>query len=227
MSDLAELKRQAALQALEQVESGMALGLGTGSTAALFVQALGEKVRSGDLDDIRCVATSFEIDDLARSLGIACFPFHQLGELDLTVDGADEIDPSLRLIKGHGGALLKEKIIAQASSHVIIIADDTKKVTRLGQKLLPVEVVTFAAVPLMERLEGMGLDPSPRMSDREWFVTDEGHRILDVVVPADRDIADLVDQLRLIAGVVETGFFPHEADEALIASVTGIERMTR
>ena len=222
-----ELKRMAAGAALDEVRSGMRLGLGTGSTAEHFLRGLAERIDEGSIAAIRCVATSNTIASLAASLEVPCLDFHQLPELDLSVDGADEIDPSLRLIKGHGGALLKEKIIAQASKRYIVIADDSKKVTRLGKCLLPVEVATFAAQPLRERFRAMGIDPSPRMAGREWFVTDEGHRIFDVTVPPDRDIADLVDQLRLIAGVVETGFFPNEADEAFIAGPGGIERLRR
>lgn len=227
--NLEDMKREAAETALGEVRSGMALGLGTGSTAEHFVRGLASRIESGALTGVRCVATSDAIERMARSLGIDCRQLADLPRLDLGVDGADEIDPQLRLIKGHGGALLREKIVAQSAKRFVVIADHTKKVDRLGEKKrLPVEVVRFASRALLERFGEMDLDPRPRtVEGGGWLRTDEGHNILDVVVPDDRDIADLVDRLRRVAGVVETGFFPFEASEAILAGPDGIERLAR
>ena len=146
---------------------------------------------------------------------------------DLAIDGADEIDRRLRLIKGRGGALLREKIVEQASARFIVIADESKLVERLGRGRLPVEIVTSSVNVLTHRLQHLHLDPQPRMSGSEWFITDEGHRIVDVLVPEHLDIADLVEELWQYAGVVETGYFPNEATDAIIAASGGIRRMAR
>src|SRR5687767_14161756 len=157
------------------------------------------------------------------------FPYTTLfrSPIDLAVDGADEIDADLRLIKGRGGALLREKIVEQQAGRFIVIADDTKVVERLGVGTLPVEVTPFALDVLQKRFTLMGLTPQLRMRDGAPRVTDEGHRILDITIPEDMDIADVVARVRVHAGVVETGFFPLEATEAIIASAEGIRKMTR
>ncbi len=224
---MSDLKTAAARAALAEIRSGMRLGLGTGSTAAEFVKLLGEATRKGELTGLRCTSTSEQTEELARSLGIAMVPLRELAPLDLAVDGADEIDPRLRLIKGRGGALLREKIVEQQASRFIVIADDSKLVDRLGVGPLPVEVTPFALEVLMRRFEDMRLAPTVRMRDGQPRITDEGHRIVDVRVPPSTDIAGVVAQIREHAGVVETGFFPTEATEALIASATGVRRLTR
>src|SRR5712691_2541922 len=221
------MKIAAAQAALDAVKSGMSLGLGTGSTAEEFVRLLGEALRSGKLRDVRCTCTSKKTEEQARSLGISLSDLAQLAPLDLAIDGADEIDPKLRLIKGRGGALLREKIVEQAASRFIVIADASKLVQRLGVGLLPVEVTPFALAVLQQRFTAMGLQPVLRMQDGAPRVTDEGHRILDVRIPSNQDIGDVVTQIRENAGVVETGFFPREAAEAIIATAGGIRRMHR
>jgi ribose 5-phosphate isomerase A len=220
-------KIEAARAALAEVRSGMSLGLGTGSTATEFVKLLGEAMRNGTLYDIRCTCTSENTEALAREERVPTFPLALIAPLDLAVDGADEIDEQLRLIKGRGGALLREKIVEQQAKRFIVIADETKVVPRLGIGVLPVEVTPFAREVLEQRFAAMGLDPALRMRDDAPRATDEGHLILDVMVPADTDIADVVARVRECAGVVETGFFPHEATEAIIATASGIRRMTR
>ena len=222
-----EMKIESARHALAEVRSGMRLGLGTGSTATEFVKLLGAALASGALEDIRCTTTSTATEELARSLSIPTFPVAEISPLDLAIDGADEIDDSLRLIKGRGGALLREKIVEQQARRFIVIADDTKVVTKLGEGTLPVEVTPFALDLLMRRFEEMGLAPELRMRNGAPQVTDEGNRIVDVRVPPSRDIADVVAAIRNHAGVVETGFFPHEATEAIIAGATGIRRFSR
>ena len=225
--DAKAMKIAAARAALDEVMSGMSLGLGTGSTAEEFVRLLGEAMRSGALKELRCTCTSKKTEDQARSLSIPIAELTELAPLDLAVDGADEIDPKLRLIKGRGGALLREKIVEQSATRFIVIADDSKLVQRLGAGVLPVEVTPFAAEILRKRFTTLGLQPVLRMQDGAPRVTDEGHRILDVRVPGHTDIADIVSRIRDNAGVVETGFFPREATEAIIATSTGIQRMKR
>lgn len=222
-----ERKIEAARTALAEVRSGMTLGLGTGSTAKEFVTLLGEALRNGTLTDIRCTCTSEQTEEQARKEGVPTFPLAEVTPIDLAVDGADEIDADLRLIKGRGGALLREKIVEQQAGRFIVIADDTKVVERLGVGTLPVEVTPFALDVLQKRFTLMGLNPELRMRDGAPRVTDEGHRILDITIPADTDIADVVARIRVHAGVVETGFFPLEATEAIIASAEGIRKLTR
>ena len=224
---MTEMKVAAARAALAEVRSGMSLGLGTGSTAQEFVRLLGEALASGALRNLRCTSTSEKTEEQARSLNIPIDTLAKIAPLDLAVDGADEIDPKLRLIKGRGGALLREKIVEQSAKRFIVIADESKLVDRLGVGLLPVEVTPFALEVLRRRFEEMSLQPQLRMRDGAPRVTDEGHRILDVRIPPDRDIADVVARIREKAGVVETGFFPHEATEAIIATASGIRRMRR
>lgn len=221
------LKTEAARLALQEVRSGMSLGLGTGSTAAEFVRLLGDALRAGIVSDIRCTCTSEQTEALAREEGIATFPLEEIVPLDLAVDGADEIDEQLRLIKGRGGALLREKIVEQQALRFIVIADQSKIVDRLGVGVLPVEVTPFARVVLERRFAEMGLSPVLRMRDGSPRVTDEGHLILDVRIPKTADIADVCGHIREHAGVVETGFFPHEATEAIIAGSESIRRMKR
>lgn len=221
------LKVEAARAALQEVRSGMTLGLGTGSTAAEFVKLLGAALRDGTLRDIRCTCTSEKTEQQAREENVPTFSLYEVAPLDLAVDGADEIDARLRLIKGRGGALLREKIVEQQAKRFIVIADESKVVPRLGTGTLPVEVTPFALEVLTRRFEEMGLSPELRMLDGAVRITDEGNRILDVLVPETTDIADLVAQLRDHAGVVETGFFPTEATEAIIAAPDGIRWMRR
>jgi ribose 5-phosphate isomerase A len=221
------LKIEAAARALDNVRSGMILGLGTGSTAREFVRLLGERLASRELSDISAVCTSVVTQTQAESLGIPILQPDSRPAIDLAVDGADEIDPGLRLIKGLGGALLREKIVEQASSRFIVIADETKLVDKLGRGLLPVEVVRFACPWIEERLRNADLHPSLRSTDGSPFVTDEGNWILDIRIPGDRDIAEVVDVVLSHAGVVDTGFFPREATEALVATADGVRHMTR
>jgi len=213
-----EMKIAAARAALTEVRDGMRLGLGTGSTAAEFVRLLAGR-------DVRCTCTSAQTEQLANSLGIATFALAELAPLDLAVDGADAIDDKLRLIKGGGGALLREKIVEQAARRFIVIADETKVVTTFAGHQLPVEVTPFAREVLEQRFAH--LHPVLRMRDGKPRVTDEGHLILDMRVPDDRDIADVVAEIRENSGVVETGFFPREATEAIIAGTDGVRRMKR
>jgi len=221
------LKIEAARAALQHVRSGMTLGLGTGSTAAEFVRLLGEALREGRLRDIRCTCTSEQTEAQARAEGVPTFALAEVAPLDLAIDGADEIDVQLRLIKGRGGALLREKIVEQQARRFIVIADESKIVERLGTGVLPVEVTPFARDVLLRRFAELDLQPVQRFRDGAPRITDEGHVILDVLVPPAIDIAETVRTIREHAGVVDTGFFPHEATEAIIAGTTGLRVMTR
>ena len=224
MSD--DLKRHAAEAALAYVEDGMRLGLGTGSTAAHFVTLLGRRVAEGL--HVTGVPTSEATADLARRAGVPLASLDDMPELDLAVDGADEIGPGLALIKGGGGALLREKIVANASRRMIVIADAAKQVQELGAFPLPVEIVAFgmsATVLAVERVAiELGLAPAIdlRRRDGEVFVTDSGNRILDASFGRIPDPEALAHRLADIPGVVEHGLFLGFADLALIASANGV-----
>jgi ribose 5-phosphate isomerase A len=222
-----EQKIAAAREALKEVRSGMALGLGTGSTAVEFVTLLGAALREGTLRDVRCTCTSRKTEELARSLDIPIMELAELSPLALAVDGADEIDSELRLIKGRGGALLREKIVEQQAARFLVIADESKVVQRLGVGVLPVEVTPFARAVLEQRFTKMRLTPVLRLRDGQPFITDEGHVIVDVRIPWSTDIAHIVTLVRQLAGVVETGLFATEATEAIIATANGVKRMKR
>jgi ribose 5-phosphate isomerase A len=227
MNEGVDLKIAAAREAMTEIRSGMRLGLGTGSTARELVRLLGEALASGALTDIRCTTTSEATETQARSLAIPTFALADIAPLDLAIDGADEVDDRLRLIKGRGGALLREKIVEQAAARFVVIVDESKLVTRLGVGPLPVEVTPFALDVLQRRFESMGLAPALRMHEGAPRVTDEGNRILDIRVPEGRDIADVVDEIRRHAGVIETGFFPREASAVIVAGAGGLRRVKR
>jgi ribose 5-phosphate isomerase A len=228
MSD--DLKRRAAEAAVAYVEDGMRLGLGTGSTAAHFVTLLGKRVAEGL--QVRGVPTSEATAELARRAGVPLATLDEMPELDLDVDGADEIGPGLALIKGGGGALLREKIVAKASQRMIVIADSAKHVPELGAFPLPIEVVPFgltATVLAVERVAiELGLNPAIdlRRKDGELFVTDSGNRILDASFGRIPDPEALAHRLAEIPGVVEHGLFLGFADLALIASEDGVAEVT-
>ena len=229
-ADSESQKREAARRALDLVEPGMRLGLGTGSTARHFVDLIGEKVAGGL--DVRCVATSEATQAQAKSLGIPLATLEQLPELDLTVDGADEIDPELRLIKGGGGALLREKIVAAASRRMAVIADATKLVARLGAFPLPIEVVPFGLEATRRHIEravaDLGLEgPISLRGGTTPFVTDGGHYIFDCSPGAITDPARLAETLSMIPGVVEHGLFIGYARTAIIARAESIEVLSR
>ena len=219
-------KREAAERALELVKPGMRLGLGSGSTARHFVDLVGQRVAAGL--DVRCVATSEATEAQARTLDIPLATLDELIELDLAVDGADEIDPELRLIKGGGGALLREKIVAAASRRMAVIADASKLVSRLGAFPLPVEVVPFGLATTRRHIEhalaGLGLGGSIRVrGEATPFVTDGGHYILDCSLAEILDPERLGANLSLIPGVVEHGLFLGLARTAIIARAGGVE----
>jgi ribose 5-phosphate isomerase A len=208
------------------VAPGMKLGLGTGSTARHFVELVGKRVAGGL--EIRCAATSEATEAQAKALGIPLSSLDELVELDLTVDGADEIDPKLRLIKGGGGALLREKIVASASKRMVVIADSIKLVPRLGAFPLPIEVVPFGLAATRQHIERafaqLGLAGPIRLrGGSSPFVTDGGHYILDCSLGAIAEPEELSQILSPIPGVVEHGLFIGLARAAIIAGAEGVE----
>jgi ribose 5-phosphate isomerase A len=225
-----ELKGRAAEAAFAYVKSDMVLGLGTGSTVAHLLDLLGVALASGQLSGIVAVPTSIRTETRARELGIELIELGDTKMLDLTIDGADEVSPELDLIKGGGGALLREKMVAQASERVVIIADGAKVVERLGTTFaLPVEVVRWGWKAHVHFLQDCGGEVTPRRGAEGAFVlSDNGHLLLDCRFPEGiRDPGALEAALTLRAGIVETGLFLGLADEAVIASETGITRMSR
>ncbi|SHG46564.1 ribose-5-phosphate isomerase [Kaistia soli DSM 19436] len=227
MSDSDDLKKQAALAALDHVEPGMKLGIGTGSTAAFFVQGLGERVRGGL--DIIGVPTSERTAKLATAEGIRLTTLDETPHLDLTIDGADELDPSLRLIKGGGGALLREKIVASSSDRMIVIADGSKLVDQLGAFPLPIEVnhfglgATLIAIEAAARQLDQPVTLKRRLaSDGTAFVTDGGHAIIDASFGLIREPEAMNLALAAIPGVVEHGLFIGIATAAVIARPDGV-----
>jgi ribose 5-phosphate isomerase A len=205
-----ELKRRAGEVAADRIESGMIVGLGTGSTAAFAVEAIGRRLASGDLRNVVGVPTSTRTGELAQSAGIPLTTLNDHPRLDLTIDGADEVDPSGNLIKGGGGALLWEKIVAAASEHYIIAVDETKLVDVLGEFFaVPIEVMPFGWRTHLEPISLLGGEPTLRVGDRdEPFVTDGGHNIIDCRFKGGiPDPARIDRALRSRPGVVETGLF--------------------
>jgi ribose 5-phosphate isomerase A len=227
LSDTDVFKRQAAERAMGFVRAGLKLGLGSGSTARHFVDLVGAGVRQGL--DVVGVATSEATFRQAEALGVPLATLDEIPELDLTVDGADEIDPSLSLIKGGGGALLREKIVASSSRRMIVIADSTKRVARLGAFPLSIEVVPFGVVSTRRRVEracaALGLAGTIELRRREGdhFVTDGGHYILDCAFGAIPDPEALARALAFIPGVVEHGLFIGLASAAVVAGPNGVE----
>lgn len=219
-----EAKRMAARRALEFVEDGMSLGLGSGTTSAIFIRELGERVKQGLR--VRGIATSEASEKLAESLSIPMTNFAETPLLDLAIDGADEVGPGLALIKGGGGALLREKIVESAAKRFIVVADSTKLVATLGKFPLPVEVIQMALPIVAPKLEALGLNPKLRHhADGSLYVTDEGNVLLDCAAGAIADPAKTAADIRAIVGVVEHGLFLNMASLALIAGEDGVREV--
>ena len=213
-------KKRAALKAVEWVKDGMVLGLGTGSTAYYAIEAIGDLVKEGH--ELVGVPTSKNTEDLARGLGIPLASLESVDRIDLTIDGADEVDPKLRLIKGMGGALLKEKVVASVSDTEIIAVDDTKLVDVLGTKSpLPVEVIPFGHKRSWEAIERFGCKARLR-GGRDPFVTDSGNYIYDCKFVRIENPEDLERRLNLIPGVVENGLFIGLATRVAIGTKDGV-----
>ncbi|MCH9808053.1 MAG: ribose-5-phosphate isomerase RpiA [Alphaproteobacteria bacterium] len=225
-----EQKKKAAMRAVEMVEPGMRIGLGTGSTAACFVKLLGERVKAGL--SVICVATSEATRQLAEERGITVSTLDETPEIDITFDGADEIDGEVRMIKGGGGALLREKIVAMASDRVVIMADTGKVVETLGAFKLPVEVVPFGLTATIDMIEALVSDIGcegdiilRKGANGETFVTDNGNYIIDCDFKRIDEPEELDDALKFVPGVVESGLFLDICDIAVIGEDDGVRIM--
>lgn len=219
-------KQLAARAAVQLVEAGNIVGLGSGSTAAHAVRFLAERIRDGL--KIVGVPTSLKTKQLAEQLGIPLTTLEQNPKIDIDIDGADEIDPQLNLIKGGGGAFLREKIIASVSRRFIVIGDSAKQVTRLGKFPLPVEVISFAQSLIKIRIEALGAQVALRQyAYGNPYITDEGHHILDCTFGQIADPPDLAQKLRSIPGVIEHGLFIGMAEMALVARNGEVVRIAR
>lgn len=220
------LKRAAALAAVAEVRDGMTIGLGTGSTAAFAIVAIGERVANGLV--IRAVATSDRTAAAAMATGIAVIDLPASGMIDLCIDGVDEIDPALRAIKGAGGAMLREKVVAAAATRMIAIADATKRVDRLGARPVPIEALALAR-PLIERqVIALGGEPRLRITPAGDPVhTDQGNPILDCAFATIDDPAKLAAALAAIPGVLGHGLFVDEIDALYLGTEAGVARSER
>ncbi len=222
-------KLEAALQGLAFVQSGMIVGLGAGSTAVLAVRALGEKLAQGALQDIRGIPCSRVIEAEAKSAGIPLTTLEDDPVIDLTIDGADEVDPALNLIKGGGGALLREKIVAQASRREIIVVDETKMSPALGTHwAVPVEVIPFGWRTQAAYLQSLGGRPVLRSAGKDGpFFTDQGNLILDCAFGPISDPALLAARLDARTGIVAHGIFMGLASDVIVAGAGGIKHLQR
>jgi ribose 5-phosphate isomerase A len=225
-----ELKRKAALEAVKHVKDGFVVGLGSGSTAAYAVEALGERIKRERIS-VFGVPTSYQAFLLAVKHGIVVTTLEEHGAIDVTIDGADQIDPKLNLIKGMGAALAREKIVASASKQNIIIADESKKVKALGEngQAVPVEVLPFAIAVVKRRIEAVGGNPVLREGKGKVgpVITDNGNVILDASFGVIGNAAELELKLKMIPGVVETGLFIGLANTAYIGTPSKVEKIER
>ncbi|GCE20278.1 ribose-5-phosphate isomerase RpiA [Dictyobacter kobayashii] len=217
-------KQMAGVAAANLIQEGMVVGLGTGSTAAYLVQALSQRIQQG-LQIVGAVPSSQATYDLAASLNIPLTDLDIHPELDMYIDGADEIDPQLRLIKGAGGALLREKILASAARRFVVIADPSKKVTQLGHRFpLPVEIVPLAKTPIKLKLSKLGAQVELRHRDNIPFITDNHNYIFDCTFPQGiSNPAEVDAQIHSIVGVVETGLFLNLAQQVVIGGPEGVQ----
>jgi ribose 5-phosphate isomerase A len=220
-------KRAAAVRAIEEVEDGMVLGLGSGTTAAFALEELAARIAKGL--HVGGIPTSEKTAALARRLGIRLTSFAEHHHIDLTIDGADQVERgTLNLVKGLGGALLREKIVAGASNRMIVVVDETKLVDRLGgQTPLPVEIVSFGWQTVLDRLTAIGCAPQLRLADAKPFITDGGNYIVDCAIAEVSDPAALEARLSRIIGVVESGLFIGLASKIVIGRSTGVEVIER
>lgn len=223
-NDMLTFKQLAGEYAANLVKDGMKVGLGTGSTVYWTIQKLGERVKEGL--SFQAVPTSKETEVLAKQLNISLISLNDVQSLDLTIDGADEIDANLQLIKGGGGALLREKIVATSSKELIIIADESKLVTHLGTFPLPVEIIPFSWKQTERKIQSLGCQTTLRLKNNETFITDNNNMIIDCIFPHNiTNPANLHTQLKMITGVVETGLFVNMTSKAIIGTKNGIKEL--
>jgi ribose 5-phosphate isomerase A len=226
--DLSTFKRNAAERAVERIQSGMVVGLGTGSTTRFALEFIGQRIKTGKLRDIVGIPSSLQTENQAKEFDIPLTTFDEHPEIDLTIDGADEVDPRLNLIKGGGGALLREKVLAQASGQNIIIVDESKLSSQLGTHWpVPVEVIPFAWQPEANFLTSLGANVVLRKKEDVIFTTDQDNLILDCGFGPIPDLRELAVQLNRRAGIVEHGLFLDLATEVIVAGEDGIRCLNR
>ena len=220
-----QMKQAVALAATEQIKSGMVVGLGSGSTAALMIEALGAKLKAGELTDITGVTTSFQGEVLAAELGIPLKSLNAIERIDLAIDGADEVDPSFQLIKGGGACHVQEKLVARRADRFVVVVDATKLVDRLNLGfLLPVEVLPGAWRQVQGQLRDMGGDAQLRMAVKKAgpVVTDQGNLVLDVQFAGGiADPVGLEKEINNLPGVLENGLFVNLTDQVLVGEING------
>lgn len=222
------LKQEAAYAAVDLVESGMVLGLGEGTTAIWAVRRIGERYAQGQIENIVGIASSVHMETQARALGLPLTTLAEHPVIDLTIDGADEVDPDLNLIKGGGGALLREKIVAQATRREVIVVDNSKPADRLGAKWpVPVEVIPFGWQSQADFLRSLGAKVTLRHKHETPFLTDQGHYILDCDFGPIDNPHDLGQQMKMRTGIVEHGLFLGLVSDVLVASPVGIRHLQR
>lgn len=215
-----ELKKAAALKAAEEIRSGMMLGLGTGSTVYYLVQHLGELVAAGL--QIHATETSRATEDLARQNGVPLVDIEKVREIDLAIDGVDAIDPAYQAVKGGGGALFREKVIATRAKRVIWIMDERKLMPHLSHVPLPVETAPFGYHFTEKEIKDLGFIPELRTRDGEIFITDNGNYILDLAGNADMDYRIMAHKLKEITGILETGFFSPICEKIIVGTENGV-----
>jgi len=218
-------KQLAAEKSVEFIKDGMTLGLGTGSTVFFFVNKLAEQIQQGL--KVKCVSTSKQTSNLAKNLGIKVVSLNEVDYIDITIDGADEVDKNLNGIKGGGGALLFEKIVSAASHRVIWIVDSSKYVERLGKFPLPVEIIPYGSNHLIKKFQKLDYNPELRKMGDENFITDSGNEVIDLNLNKIEDPIKLEQKIKLIPGVVEVGLFNNIADTVIIGKGNSIEILYR
>ena len=222
-----DAKEAAAREAVKYVEDGMVVGLGSGSTANIAIKMIGEKMQDEGIEVVG-IPTSIASDLLGRAVGIKIGDLDDYRHVDLTIDGADEVDGSLNLVKGLGGALLREKVVAASTRVEMIVVDGSKLVEHLCQKCpLPVEVVTFSHQSTMRRLGALGCEPTVRVADGQPFITDNGNMIIDCRFVRIDDPAAMESKINLVPGVVDNGLFVGLASKVMVGSEDGVRIMER
>lgn len=224
-----KFKKLAAEKAIEEVKSGMIVGLGSGSTVYYAIHKLAEEIRTGSLINIFAIASSIQTEKLANKLNIPIISFHEKEEIDLTIDGADEVDKYLNLIKGGGAAHLREKILAQASKKFIVVVDDSKVSNKLGEKwAVPIEVVKFAYPVIEKYIDSINGKPDLRRYENGApVITDEGNYIIDGNFGIIQNPFELAEKLESKAGIIEHGLFLHLASKVIVAGKEGIKILER
>ncbi len=223
------MKHLVATEAARRVESGMILGLGSGSTAAIFIELLGQRWQAGELTDLRGVPTSFQSAQLAHQYAIPQITLNEIDHIDLAVDGADEVDPDKNLIKGGGACHMREKLVDSRADRLLVVVDATKLSDVLGSFALPVEVVSEAYLQVMAALAALGSEPELRMAVRKAgpVVTDQGNLVVDAKFDAITEPGALEREINNIPGVLENGLFVGLADEVLVGHIEGDEASVR